>query len=355
MGSPSTFDIDALLEPISAEAPCGSDATTDTDVGLNELFEIEELRASISEPRDWDGVKQRCLQCLAEQSKDVRVLSFLLEAAIHVDGLAGFRDGLILARRFVETYWGQLFPQPDASEGETADATFRALERMIAGPLVKALRDVPLTEGDEFGPYSLVQYAPLREFESKPELKEQRLASGWISQDMFDSAVADTSTDFYAKLMSDLRESLTAQQELQAALEAACEAEDDAVMTPSTRGVRVLLEEMEAAIKHAAGHKLPQDAEAGDSGESEDGDAAAAAPAQSDQIDTREKALRKILEIAEFFERTEPHSPVPVQLRQAERWARMSLRDLWKELIRNSDARTSVLRQVGFERPGDEE
>jgi type VI secretion system protein ImpA len=53
------------------------------------------------------------------------------------------------------------------------------------------------------------------------------------------------------------------------------------------------------------------------------------------------------MKVAEFFRKTEPHSPVSYALDQVVRWGRMPLPELWTELIAD-DARKAVFKQIGI-------
>ena len=76
------------------------------------------------------------------------------------------------------------------------------------------------------------------------------------------------------------------------------------------------------------------------------------APLQASNPATREEAFRRIEEIAEFFEKQEPHSPVHYGLRQIVRWGRMSLPELLRELMEDDSARAAFGKRVGI--PKDE-
>ena len=54
------------------------------------------------------------------------------------------------------------------------------------------------------------------------------------------------------------------------------------------------------------------------------------------------------MEVARFFRKTEPHSPVSYALEQVVKWGKMSLPDLLKELIQDSSARDDMFRHVGI-------
>ena len=68
-------------------------------------------------------------------------------------------------------------------------------------------------------------------------------------------------------------------------------------------------------------------------------------------VRTREDAFRALLQVAEYFKRTEPHSPVAYALEQAVRWGRMPLPDLLTELIPEPSAREQIFKVVGIRQP----
>lgn len=69
------------------------------------------------------------------------------------------------------------------------------------------------------------------------------------------------------------------------------------------------------------------------------------------QIITRDEALDGLLKVADFFRRTEPHSPVSYALEQAVRWGRMPLPELLGDLISNIDVREEMFRRLGIQNP----
>ena len=77
-----------------------------------------------------------------------------------------------------------------------------------------------------------------------------------------------------------------------------------------------------------------------------------APPAQGNgAIGSREDALGRILDVAEYFRRTEPQSIVPYALEQVVHWGKLSLPDLLSELIADEAPRKNVFKQVGIKPP----
>ncbi|MCG8311948.1 MAG: type VI secretion system protein TssA, partial [Pseudomonadales bacterium] len=61
------------------------------------------------------------------------------------------------------------------------------------------------------------------------------------------------------------------------------------------------------------------------------------------------------LKIAEFFKKTEPHSPVSYAIEKTVRWGRMSLHELMNELLLDSQAKENYEMLTGVKlEPEDE-
>ena len=68
-------------------------------------------------------------------------------------------------------------------------------------------------------------------------------------------------------------------------------------------------------------------------------------------VRTREEAFHALLQVADYFKRTEPHSPVAYALEQAVRWGRMPLPELLTELVPEPSAREQIFKIVGIKLP----
>jgi type VI secretion system protein ImpA len=65
-------------------------------------------------------------------------------------------------------------------------------------------------------------------------------------------------------------------------------------------------------------------------------------------INSRQDALRRLAEIADFFQKTEPHSPVSYLVQRAVKWGNMPL-ETWLQDVIKDDSILSQLRQtLGF-------
>ncbi|MEY4588685.1 MAG: hypothetical protein RL497_761, partial [Pseudomonadota bacterium] len=79
-----------------------------------------------------------------------------------------------------------------------------------------------------------------------------------------------------------------------------------------------------------------------------------ASPAQtvSRALANREQAFKQLTEIAEFFRKTEPHSPVSYMLEKAVRWGNMPLHELMQELINDETTRNRYSELTGVKGQG---
>jgi type VI secretion system protein ImpA len=68
-------------------------------------------------------------------------------------------------------------------------------------------------------------------------------------------------------------------------------------------------------------------------------------------VASREEAFRQLAEIAGFFRRTEPHSPISYTLDEVVRRGRLPLQELLSELITDETARRSFFVSAGIKPP----
>jgi type VI secretion system protein ImpA len=92
----------------------------------------------------------------------------------------------------------------------------------------------------------------------------------------------------------------------------------------------------EAAIGETACADLPESV------------AAPGPTASPGRIATREDALRVLGDIADYFRRTEPHSPISYTLDEAVRRGRLTWPELLAEVVADMNTRNSILTMLGI-------
>jgi type VI secretion system protein ImpA len=171
---------------------------------------------------------------------------------------------------------------------------------------------------------------------------KQRIAAGVVPFDDMERDARAAGGARFAALRKDARKALEAWNDMSAALDAAAGGD-----SPSTSRVRALLEEILAVANRyapaevAAVEAQPEEAEVAQG-------SYASAPAARPARESREDMLRDLSRIAEYFRRTEPHSPLAYTLDEAVRRGRMTLPDLLEELVPDAGTRSNILTQLGI-------
>src|SRR5206468_5842988 len=99
------------------------------------------------------------------------------------------------------------------------------------------------------------------------------------------------------------------------------------------------------------------DQPAGENGEAageEGSEAVGSNGSSTGPIRSREAALDRLREVADFFRRTEPHSPVPYLIQRAINWSRMSFEQLLVELVKDENSRLDINSTLGIRADGGE-
>ena len=68
-------------------------------------------------------------------------------------------------------------------------------------------------------------------------------------------------------------------------------------------------------------------------------------------INNREDAYRMLEAVADYLQRTEPHSPTPYLVKRAVSWGRMSLADLMQEIVREEGDIARYFSLLGIKEP----
>lgn len=379
MATPEILDFATLLQPIREDLPAGP-ALKEDDRLRNVYQSVKDAReaaraaekklhqaawlyaddedgagASNLERPDWQKVYELATGVLARQSKDLWIAAWLIEALARLHGFAGLRDGFRLARELAEQFWDGIHPRPDEEGYATTVAQLTGLNGADSeGALIAPIDHIPITAGGTIRPLSSADYKHALELDKlDSERRARRVAKGAASLEMFQRAVAASEAHYYRGLLDDLQQALDEFSRLGETLEARCGTSADGYpAAPPSSAIRAALVDVRDRVQALAGDSLgaaspSEEAASGDGGSGENGGSAETA-FSGKRAATREEAFRQLLQVAEFFRKTEPHSPVSYALEQAVRWGRMSLPDLLNELIADSSAREDLFRRVGL-------
>ncbi|MFO1066464.1 MAG: type VI secretion system protein TssA [Pirellulales bacterium] len=381
------LDHAALTAPIEESKPCGYSKESGENIDLLNAFsklqldgqtarKIERARAEVEmlppqdredvyrdyagradDPRQepgWGYIADQCAEILTRYSKDTRVLVWLFESMLRVNNFAGLAEAFRICTNLLDQYGTSIYP-----EAESAEEPEFALQFLDGLNSSRSLLDGILRVSfSEYGQFHYFSYLAAGQLESlAPEQRQEMRDSGALAYEDFDRAIRDSDKSdlkrFAASITTTIAEARSA---------------DDILNRLSGKmhfGFSTIIAELEKVQKwfaELAEAKLADEAASSGSDESadlSDGEASGSngpgtatavggGVSVSSVIESREQALKSLLKVAEYFRKTEPHSPLSYALEQAVRWGRMSLPELLKELLDGSDALDGVFRRVGI-------
>jgi type VI secretion system protein ImpA len=376
MATAELLDFETLLAAIPGEHASGVELRTDPE-GSSLFFQVKELRESarVAERQlahwygegdkpdapNWRAVLDLSRKIIAEKSKDLWVLAWFLEALVRIHGFAGLRDGLRLIREICERHWSEIRPSPD-EDGYTH--TVSQLTGVFEGALAAPIHAIPITPATSAQrALSGVDYADACALDKlDANSRSQRIEQGAATVDMFQRAVQPAHADFYRNLLQDIDGALGEFELLSAQLEARCGTDEAGYSAaPPSTAVREAIVGARDLVRSLTRDLLAEPA--GEEGEpafaetqmgNDVATSAAGFASESAAIRSREDAFRALLRVADFFRRTEPHSPVSYSLEQAVRWGRMPFPELMSELIADENVRRDMFRRAGVSEHSDE-
>jgi type VI secretion system protein ImpA len=365
MTSPQVIDIDALLAPVSEEAPVGVDPRGDRNSD-SLYYRVKDARnAARSEergavetggatPEGWSTVVSAAVDLLSGVGKDLEVAAWLVEALVRTEGFAGLRDGIKVIAGVVEKYWETCFPELDEDGIEGKVTAIAGLSGSGAvGTLIQPIRLLPLTQG-ELASYSLWNYEQASEIQkiADPARRQARIDAGAVSMEQFMQSVAETPATTVATTVGLIEECLTALGGMSAAFDTVAGNE-----APPVAALREILQQANSSIRYFAADKLalvsadepasaeePSAADGGAAG----ADASGAARPRVDGYATRNEALTELTRLAGYFRKTEPQSLISYTLEEAVRRARLTLPELLTELSEDPSHVQRILLAAGI-------
>jgi type VI secretion system protein ImpA len=318
------LNLEQMLVPIEAGRPCGEDLAFSSEIdaiararqaddpSIEQGAWVTELKEA-----DWKFVGKQCAQLIEQRSKDLQLAVWLAEAEAKTAGLRGLGDGLMLVAGLCERWWESLYPLLDDGGIEQRIGNLAWVAARI-GPW---LREVPLTEG--------VDGYALRDIEAARSQGGEALAK-------LETARRRGSAGFYVGLMRDCEHCVEALARLERSVDARL-MEDG----PSFGAARTAMEDLQLFLEPLAG-----------------GPAAAAVVAPANAVATtstpgagplqsRTQALAQLRTVADFFRRTEPHSPVAYLADKAAQWGEQPLHVWLRALVKDEAAVAHIEEMLG--------
>ncbi len=302
--------------------------------------------------RAWGEVASGGATLLSEHAKDLQVAAWVCEAWLRTDGLPGLADGFSLLSELVERYWNDgLYPEADEDGDETRIAPLLGLfGRGDTGTLIQPIKLLPLSDapGERVALWTIETIRAQAVRHDDPEIREQlterraeRLAS-------IEGAVAAASLDFYATSVDSIEHALEQLDRLMAAVDARTAfGRFGSQVAQPLQAMLDILRELRAPADQPAEASVPIESFAPTI---DDAPASVASTAHGAPAPTRsrEAAFATLLEIADFFDRSEPQSLVGKGLRDIVRRAKLPIEELIAELLPEAEQRRLFLLRAGI-------
>jgi type VI secretion system protein ImpA len=356
-----TADFEAILAPLPGDQPTGVDLRQDFSP-TSIYFRLRDARAQArdaerladsqggdeGQPTLWRPVVTMAIGALKSSSKDLEVATWLTEGLVRIAGVRGLMAGASVMTGLVERYWDSLFPMPDEGGMESRVAAVAGLSGQGAdGTLMQPLRKASLFQRPDGTPFSLWQYQAAVELSSitDPERRAQRIDSGVVPFEEVEKEARRAGAAHWSAQRDVVTRALASWKAMESAFD-----EKAGQASPAASRVRELLEVVLETCRRFA----PPDTAEGDGGSMTTNETAgngAAVAAKPSTISGREEALRQLTEIAAWFKRNEPSSPIGFTLDEAVRRARLGWPELVAELVSDETARHSLLTSAGIKPP----
>lgn len=324
------WDAQGLLEPISAEQPCGHNLDeapvlpgaqtailsefdglrlfgqsrspeappeVDTEDGLREA-------AKVRPPIEWDRIRSEAIDGL-NKTRDLRVLAYLATAFLRTDGLIAFTRTLTTASQWLESFWPQVYPLV-----EDGDAIGRrnALN-CFADPMavVDRIWRLPIVASRQHGRFSL-RDIDIASGQAQPAANEPRPD---------DRAIREALKEIPTEELVSFQQHITAATAALSSIDGRMRAEGGPEVAPDFGPLSTQLAKLNRVYREQLASR--SDAPVQGDPVAAGGSPVAAAGFSGGAIQSRQDAVRALDAVAEYFRRNEPSSPIPLFVERAKR------------------------------------
>lgn len=346
------LDVEAMLTPLSTDAPCGVDLRHEPQL-LAMIDDADKLEDENDDRRrhrpDWARVRAGALE-LSKRGRDLRVLLLLVRAQLAREGVPGFAEAMTLLRRSLERWWEDIHPSLDLTKPDPVERA-RSRLSLLAGlndpqRLLFELRRTPLVEVAGAGRVSYRDFqladgsGKLEPDETRPERKTlEAILKGDLPNDP-EGKRAQARAEVIGRVRAGLDGARSDVEAIETLLK---ERLGDATAAPSFGQLKELLSDLAKMLPATAVVEPPpppppgpdEEQDAGPRGTAGQGDGRDRTPGPrptTGRIESREDVLRALDQLLDYYRRREPSSPVPLLLQRAKRLVPLDFLDAMADL-----------------------
>jgi type VI secretion system protein ImpA len=336
------MNIETLLAPISDSALCGEDLSFSTEFdAIAEMRRFDDPTldqgawVTALKVADWRGVEAQCTALLQTRSKDLRLAMWLTESAALNRGYAGLKQGLQVCAALCERYWAQLYPQIEGADIEERVGNMAWLIARVTA--LAPLCPVTVSAAENF---TLADWQVAKE-NAKSGAKDSNQAAGedgTITLERFNRALRETAKADMLQTLEEIKACQSTLDHWQAVVDSHLGEQApgfvgarDALSAAAHDATR-LAQEMGAIAMPTEGSKNAMDETMNDTSDSPHSDKSMPT---GGPIRSRQQALLQLREVASYFQKTEPHSPVAYLAAKAANWGEMALHEWLREVVKD--------------------
>lgn len=362
---PPVLDFDALLAPISEENPSGENLRYS---GIyDEINEARRADDAVSQgdwqtelkTADYRKVTDLATDALANKAKDIQIAAWFCESITYQHGFAGLRDGLKLMAALQDNFWDTLHPEMDEGDQEGRANAISWIDKEAA----LAVKRVPIVQG---AGYSFFDWEDAKRFslpdnfdslveeerDRLTELQAQAERDGRVNGDAWKKARSQTRRQFCEETNFVIEECFAALSELNRVNEE----KYDRNQVPGINLLNKALDAVHTQVKKILADKRIEEPDPSDDAAYENGEAGEAGEGSgrggSGAVTGRADALKRLTEIAAYFQRTEPHSPVAYLVQRAVKWGNMPLDSWLQDVIKDENVLGALRETLGVQSAG---
>ncbi len=254
-------------------------------------------------------------------------------------------------------FWDTMFPEIDDGDMEGRANAVAFLDTQGS----YAIKEAKITQGQGF---NVLDWEDSKKF-SIPDnldsldladqqkflaLKSQAEKENRCTDEMWRKAVSESRRAFYEDLVLIIAECWAGYDEINRVIES----KFDSKQMPGMSNLKKALESVEAQIKILLTLKREEEPDAIDEveetaeGTSEGVTGQSSKEGASSLVQGRADALKRLAQLAEFFKKTEPHSPISYLVTRAVKWGNMPLETWLQDVIKDETVLFQIRQTLGF-------
>lgn len=331
------IDVEALLAPISEEAPSGENLEYDP-----QFSEME--RAATGKPEqqfgntivpaeepNWKELREIALE-LAGRTKDFRVGVEIARCELALSGVASFMKSLDLICGYIEQFWETVHPQLDPDDDNDPVLRVNTIESLCdEDKMLRAVRMAPIVSSRNFGRFSLRDVGVANGEITPPEGAE---AVDWTK---INGAFEDTPIEEIQQNLEAVKagiEHLTAaQRAFNEHVGSSSGINLAALFTLIKSAQQVYSEQLTRRGYSPDGESSGDAAADGGEGGGGSGGSGGGGPKRLEgDITTRDDVVRCLDKIVEYYKKYEPSSPLPLLLQRCKKLVAASFLEIIEDL-----------------------